>query len=281
MRVLLAALLLLVPGVASARCGPEAGPCVLPGGEYHAVLPEGWQDGGPAVVHLHGFGGSGGGEAGKASIAGVATGRGYALIAPSGIPWREKEPNPTDWAVRDGTAFPRDDLAFLLAVLDDAAARFGIDRSRILLTGFSRGGSMVWDVACLAPEAAAAYAPVAGGFWEPMQETCAGPVKLLHTHGFSDRVVPLEGRRILWEGLDVTQGDIHAGLAVWRDAMGCDDRADDHLIEGDRWHKTWACEADGAALELVLHPGGHGVPKGWMDMALDWFERQMAWETAR
>ena len=40
-------------------CGGEAKPCEITAGEYHIALPEGWQ-GGPAVMHLHGFGGSGG-----------------------------------------------------------------------------------------------------------------------------------------------------------------------------------------------------------------------------
>ena len=41
---------------------------------------------------------------------------------------------------------------------------------------------------------AAAYAPVAGSFWRPHpdMEACAGPVDLLHTHGWRDKTVPLD-----------------------------------------------------------------------------------------
>ena len=27
--------------------------------------------------------------------------------------------------------------------------------------------------------------------------------------------------------------------------------------------------------DLMLHPGGHGVPKGWLTQALDWFEDRL------
>ncbi|MEO1277156.1 MAG: hypothetical protein AAFV96_17910, partial [Pseudomonadota bacterium] len=74
---------------------------------------------------------------------------------------------------------PRDDVEFLAAVLRDSASR-GVDRDRVLLAGFSRGGSMVWDLACRAPVMARAYAPIAGAFWEPLSERCAGPVDLYH-----------------------------------------------------------------------------------------------------
>ena len=79
-------------------------------------------------------------------------------------------------------------------MLDDAEKRFNIDRDRVLMTGYSIGGSNVSYLACREPEIAAAFAPVAGGFWRPHPEDCAGPVKLLHTHGWRDQTVPLEGR---------------------------------------------------------------------------------------
>ena len=257
-------------------CGAPEKPCKIDGGSYNISLPEGWA-GGPAVIHLHGYGGSGAKVVGNKAFVARITVRGYALIAPSGLPWKEGKPKQTEWSVRDGyDAYPRDDVAFLRAVLDDAAKRFGIDRSRVLMTGFSRGASMVWDVACIAPDMAAAYAPVAGGFWESLPTDCVGPVKLLHTHGFKDRTVPLEGRRLTWEGLNFVQGDIYQGLQLWRQINGCSNRAGEHVIEEKIWRKVWTDCTQGAALEFALHPGGHGLPKGWSAMVLDWFEAQLA-----
>ena len=263
------ALLLAAPTLAQ-ECGGEKSPCLIETGEYHIALPEGWK-GGPAVMHLHGYGGNG---SKVVRNTGFVTGflkRGYAVIAPSALPWYENKP--PDWAVRDGwLTYPRSDIKFLRDVLADVAARHGVNLERVMLSGFSRGGSMVWEVACLAPDLARAYAPAAGGFWLPTTDKCFGPVHLLHTHGFTDKLVPLEGRTIHSVEFDLTisQSDIWEGLQLWRRENMCSRNPSEHEISGILWRKRWACEH--GSVEIVLHKGGHALPKGWVDMALDWFE---------
>ncbi len=200
------------------------------------------------------------------------TGRGYALIAPTGQLYDPDNLNSNDWSVDDGTEYQRDDIRFIRSVLEDAVRRFDIDRDRVLVSGFSRGGSMVWDLACKAPDTARAYAPVSGGFWAPFPEQCKGPVRMFHTHGFKDKTVPLEGRHAVWGGVEFIQSDIYQGLQLWRKTNGCGSRATDHVIKGNIWRKIWGDCQEGAALEFALHPGGHGIPKGWSGMVLDWFE---------
>lgn len=264
------ALLTTGNGALSLACGGPDQPCTIGSGSYHIVLPEGWQ-GGPAVMHLHGYGGSGHKVISRKSFVKRLTDRGYAVIAPTALPWADGKPN--DWAVRDGwLIYPRRDILFLRDVLADATTRAGIDPDRVLLTGFSRGGSMVWDVACHAPDLASAYAPAAGGFWHPMPTACTGPAKILHTHGFADTTVPLEGRSLHNEALQMTisQADIWQGLQLWRRENRCRENAAEHQILDGKWRKTWTC-ADGA-LTLILHKGKHGLPKGWTTDVLDWFE---------
>lgn len=267
---LLAAMFLIAGPSLAQGCGSDGRPCRIASGEYHLALPDGWT-GGPGVMHLHGFGGSGRKVIRNAGFVTQFTSRGYAVIAPTALPYREGKPN--DWSVRDGDTYPRDDFDFLRNELDDAVARAGVDRGRVLLTGFSRGGSLVWDMACISPGFARAYAPVAGGFWLPMTEDCAGPVWMLHTHGFADRVVPLEGRGFYVEevGAVFTQADVWAGLRLWRRENGCIDAPSALEIAEGLWRRRWSCEDGG--LELVLHEGGHGAPPGWAGIALDWFER--------
>lgn len=116
---------LLAAGPALALDCGGGEPCRVAGGEYHIAVPEDWQ-GGPAVLHLHGYGGSGAKVVRNKGFTGKFTARGYAVIAPTALPWREGKP--TDWSVRDGwITYPRDDLAFLRDVLADAAARAGVD----------------------------------------------------------------------------------------------------------------------------------------------------------
>ena len=265
---IIGAFVIATTGLAVAQtCGDVDSPCQLPNGEYYAALPD-QPEGAPIAVFLHGYGSSGKSSVKNAASAARYTERGYALIAPTG----QRDPEErfrTDWGVDDGFAMPRDDVTFLRAVINDAVARFGLDRDRVLLMGFSRGGSMVWDTACAAPDLARGYAAVAGGFWEPIQQDCAGPVHLFHTHGFNDGQVPLEGRAVTFGGIDFVQGNILKGLDTWRRENGCEGRAA-NSTEGD-WIKRWG-DCDNGSITLRLTTGGHGLPKGWaMDM-LDWFE---------
>ncbi|WP_232823128.1 alpha/beta hydrolase family esterase [Oceanibium sediminis] len=247
----------------------EGSPCILENGQYFAALPE-VVEGAPMALYLHGYAGSGGSVIKNTGLTKRFTGRGYALIAPDG----QMDPVGAfrrDWAVDDGYELPRDDIAFIGHVIDDAAQRFGLDRGRVLVTGFSRGGSMVWDLACATPRVASAFASASGGFWEPMQTGCAGPATLYHTHGFSDRVVPLEGRAAVFNGVAFHQGNILTGLDTFRREGGCMGAAEAASTEGELWIKTWS-DCTAGSLTLELHPGGHGLPKGWVTRVLNWFE---------
>ena len=271
-RCLLAVLfaLTLTANTASAQsCGDADTPCVVDSGTYHAIAPISEAKG--VVFFLHGGGGRGKTLL-NSGMARAAISRGYVYVAPDGY-----HPNSRftrNWSVKaNNSEFERDDIAFLADVLVDVRERFNVTAEPTLLTGFSRGGSMVWDVACQTPGFATAYAPIAGAFWDDLPTTCVAPVKLFHTHGWTDRTVPLEGRTFGGFGRGaVTQGDVWASLKVLRETNGCDKRQPEkNSFDEDMWFRHWT-DCSGAAVELMLHQGGHGVPKGWSRRALDWFE---------
>ena len=262
-------------GPALANCLDEAGPCKIDMGEYHIKRPAGITGDVPVVMFLHGYGGNGAGVYRNTGMVDAILARGYALLAPSGRD--ENGDEGKEWSFHPEFPETRDETVFLRAVLDDAAANHGIDRDRVLLAGFSIGGSMTAYAACEDPTLAAAYAPISGNFWRPHPAECAGPVQLLHTHGWTDQTVPLEGRYLgKPEGLQtrIAQGDVFQAMQIWRQTNGCTEmRADAFNMEdGDFWHRRWDRCTPGSALEFVLWPGTHAVPKGWADMALDWFE---------
>jgi len=270
--VLIAALLALWSGAAFAGCQADAAPCQIASGTYHIERPAGVDPQAklPAVEFLHGWGASGQATMANRGMVDALLARGYAVIAPDGR-LRESGPGRTwDFHPARATAAMRDEALFLAAVADDAALHHGIDRDRVILAGFSIGGSTTSYVACKTPDAFAAFAPVAGSFWNPLPESCAGPVRLLHVHGWTDTTVPLEGRRLR---SGVTQGDVFAAMAIWRQTNGCvQPRPDQFDRSADFQVRRWTGCAAGSALGFALHGGSHGIPKGWANLALDWFE---------
>jgi polyhydroxybutyrate depolymerase len=267
--LLIAAGVLGLAGPAAAGCADSPDPCVVPNGTYHLALPAAVAAPPPIVVFLHGAGSSGANMIRNATLVDAIRARGYAVLAPDGDR-QFGTGNGRSWTFYPGWE-GRDETTFLKDVVADAAARFGADPDRVLLAGFSAGGFMVSYLACAAPETFLAYAPVSGGFWRPMPESCAGPVKLFQTHGWRDSTVPLEGRFL--GGGRFQQGDIFAGLEIWRHANACPDENPGIYSEtGIFWRRAWTGCAPETALEFALFPGGHTVPDGWPDMVLDWFE---------
>lgn len=248
----------------------------MPGGTYHLRRPDGAPRG--AIMFLHGWGSSGTGSLGNRRWVPQALAAGYAVIAPNGSP-REGRPG-RRWDFHPDWPKTRDDIAFLTAVRDDAAARFDLDPGRIALGGFSIGGSMTHYLACAAPDTFAAYIPVGGAFWRTHPEGCAGPVRLLHTHGWRDTTVPLEGRVVRGQDANdpaaLIQGDVFYAMRLWRRENGCLQlRGDRFETEGVFWRRAWDRCAAGMALELALFDGGHTVPAGWIEMVLPWLDSHL------
>lgn len=260
---------------AASACERGAPACETPMGSYHVALPdaaqgtaEGTAQG--TVIFLHGAGGTSEGVLRMRGMIEAFTARGYGVLAPQGLPWREGRPGGI-WSFlpEDRRPRARDERAFFDTVLQDAAARFELPIEAPILAGFSAGGFMVTYIACETPAAFAIYAPIAGGFWRPHPSDCMpGQIDLFHTHGWRDGTVPLEGRVL--GGGRFTQGDIFEGMGLLRNANGCAvDAPSGYGVRGDFLRRHWEC-ADGNRLEMALHPGGHRVPAGWVDMLLDW-----------
>lgn len=256
-------------GAAQAACGSDPEACLLEDGEYHVILPDTQTTKTPMVIFLHGWGSSGEGTLKNTGLVNSLLARGYALVAPTGSR-TVGSGNGHGWTFYPGWE-GRDEIDFLQRVRDDAAGRFNLDEHQAVLAGFSGGGFMVNYLACAEPDTFTAYAPVSGGFWRPHPTECAGPVRLFHTHGWRDTTVPLEGRFL--GGGRFQQGDIFAGLEIWRAANQCpDEKATAFSETEDFWRRAWIGCAPDSALEFALFPGGHNVPPGWADMILDWFE---------
>ncbi|MEM7567674.1 MAG: polyhydroxybutyrate depolymerase [Pseudomonadota bacterium] len=258
LRILAAALTLggLVAAPVSAQaCGADTD-CVVEDGTYRVVTPDGAPKG--AILYFHGWQGTAPGVMRNGALARVARERDLLLIAPNG---RNKT-----WAYPGSPSQARDDFAFVDSVMADVETRFGVTRDTTMVTGFYIGGSMAWSVACYRGEGFLGFAPVAGAFWDPIPESCPSPVpNLLHVHGTSDTVVPMEGRPI---GDGWHQSDVRESLAVWYEQGACDAPVDQS--RSGLACEARACGADTTTLiELCLHPGGHSIRTEWVAQAWD------------
>lgn len=245
-------------------------PCAVEGGIYRAMVPQG-QGPFPAMVYLYGSGGHSSTIANHPVFAASIVERGYALIVPAA---RNMQYRPgtvmTGWNLRHEPEGSRDDARFIERVIDDASRRFRLDRQRILLAGQSRGGFLVWEISCHEPGIAAGYAVHAGGYLGPMPRTCARPVRMLHSHGLEDDVVPYSGEPLVSGGVPMARIETSmASMARTNDCAGGPADADTMLgLVRTQWK---GCLTD-SSLDLLLHDGGHTMPVEWFRAVVDWFE---------
>lgn len=259
MRCIILYLLMFLP-VSVLACG-EGSRCEVEGGYYLAAVPENW-DGKtplPLVVYFHGWNGSPEGSfRNKAMVNGVIR-RGAIFVAPyarTGY-WRQ---------IGEGRAEGgRDEKAFVQNVMADIHERWPIDDARTIASGFSRGASMVWNVACYAGDLFAGYAPIAGGFWYSTPESCpTGPINLRHIHGLSDGVVAYDEIGI-YNSMPIPEG-----MAMLRRLDGHAEQPN-HQYDTDRFRcYRWTQSESGRVLETCLHPKGHSIPAEWVAEGLDW-----------
>lgn len=78
------------------------------------------------------------------------------------------------------------DLNFIKAIINEMNSKYGIDKKRVYVSGFSMGGMMSYVVANKMSDQIAAIAPVSGG-GGPSSAKRAMPI--MHTHGTTDDVV--------------------------------------------------------------------------------------------
>jgi polyhydroxybutyrate depolymerase len=255
-------LALLTSGLAQA-CSLETD-CITSNGAYRVSTPAGW-DGRSAVsvaLFFHGWQQSASDVMRDFALVEAFSRLGVLLVAVDG---RGKT-----WSFPGSPMSLRDDIAFADEVLNDVERRYPVDRGLVWATGFSQGGSMTWALACLGGRRFTAFAPIAGAFWQPLPETCpSGPADIYHIHGTTDGTVPMAGRAI---GTRFRQGDVQAGMAVWRRLNGCGSDAT-LAREGELVCTTPNACRGGRELRLCLHDGGHEFSPGWLPQAYAFVRR--------
>lgn len=128
------------------------------------------------VLLLHGLGGNGADMQSSTQMDKVADREKFVAVYPSAV---------------GGTwdyAGAKNDYAFFKAIIDTAVSRYGVDRERVYVTGFSQGGGEAVYAAFSYPDVFAAVAPVSSvGSGAP---TPKRPVPILLTFGTKDLYTP-------------------------------------------------------------------------------------------
>ena len=257
MRYFLILVFSLLGSVAQA-CGADSD-CMVGDRSYRISLPEGHEAPVGALIWAHGYRGSAAGVMRNGSLRRMVHGQGLALIALQGVGGV--------WDLPNGPRTPDSTGAFefdyIDAVVADAKKQFGIDTGKLVASGFSAGGMLVWNLACAQPDAYTGFVPYSGPFWLEPQRNCATPAaSLIHIHGDADGTVPLDGRPIG----PTRQGKVSDALAMYA-ALGNFGPA----TQADTPKLRCAQSANDTEdiLEFCLFEGGHSFRTEYLGYALE------------
>ncbi|HEY2395702.1 MAG TPA: PHB depolymerase family esterase [Rudaea sp.] len=218
------------------------------------------------IIALHGGLGQGRSMATLSGFSQLADREGFLVAYPDGLRrhWRDGRTMPG--GVVDEEV---DDVAFIAALLDDAARLHAIDTRRIYATGMSNGAIFSHYLALKLGDRIAAIAPVAGGIATEAAADFhpAAAVSVLMINGRDDPLVPYGGGAVA-----KTHGSIvptERATQLWLDA---DDLHGEPRVRNVATHKagdcveqwkTWSGGRNGSAVSLVsLAGGGHTWPGG-------------------
>lgn len=224
-------------------------PCEIGDRSYHVREPDNWDGESPlpVLLHFHGWGRQGTLIVQHGRIIWGEVAENVLVLAPNGLR--------NSWSFWHGDS---PDTEFALAMIEDAATRYPIDRDRIFVSGYSWGANMAWRFACDAGDGIAGLLAVSGTL--PQDTPCAGrPDEVRQVYGLTDPVL----RFPMGPG-----GDQTYAVALWREQLGCDEgepqgpwNARDFLT----FERTsWDCSTGRVVLDV--HPGGHFIPHDWIPL---------------
>ena len=220
----------------------------------------------PLVIALHGGLGQGRSMAMLSGFSPLADREGFLVAYPDGLR--------RHW--RDGRAMPRgliadeaDDIAFMAALIDDAAKLHPVDPKRVFATGISNGAIFSHYLALKLSERIAAIAPVAGGIATEVAADFhpASPVSVLVINGRDDPLVPFDGGAVggshgsivsteralqLWLGVDALHGEPNTRSVAAKNSADC----------SEQWRSWSGGSNDTAVTVIALAGGGHTWPGG-------------------
>lgn len=220
----------------------------------------------PLVVLLHGSTSTGAEMLRDSGLVQTADRHGFAVVAPDGgiaagrgFVWNIPGVPTVTGAMPPKDA--RDDVAYLVGLVDRLVATGCVDGARVYATGLSGGGRMVSWLGCVTPRRFAAIAPVVGlragrplaaDPSRPDPATCRAraPMPLLAFAGDADTTNPIAGG-----GASYWQYAQAAALQRWATLDGCSEPYA-RAVAADVYEQGYARCADGATVAARVMRGG-------------------------
>jgi polyhydroxybutyrate depolymerase len=226
----------------------------------------------PAVILLHGGGGTGAQLERFTDFDRIAASAGIVALYPQGVghEWNDHR--------GPGGQSSADDRQFLLDLVDQLAAKGIVDPARIYVVGISNGGLMALDMACNHADRLAGIGVVAASL--PLGYRCepSRALPIVFFHGTEDRFIPFEGGRIAGQFATERGSVISAEetIAFFVQSSGCrtrDFRSLPDPVPPDGTHVTvfsyGDCRSGGAVESVIIDGGGHSWPGARQGFVLD------------
>jgi len=227
--------------------------CKLGERGYHVLPPDNWDGVSPlpTMLYFHGWGRQGPVPVNHEHVGNATRTSGVLLIAPNGLgkSWDFWRPGSRD-------------TSFAKQVLEDVEKRFPIDRSRLMVSGYSWGSSMAWRFACEAGNEVSVLLGISGTMYD-QSETCkTGPVEVRHVHGLKDTVMDYPFG---------PNGEATGPVRLWQRTNGCEtvDRQSEWFTSQTFTRYEWLNCKSGKTVRLDAHQGGHWIAKGWLKQQLE------------
>lgn len=155
--------------------------------EYKTYIPEGLGENRPLMISMHGMNQDADYQRGMLQIESIADTAKFATVFPEGIN--------RSWDITG-----QSDINFVLAIIDDMAQKYNIDKNRVYLSGFSMGGMFTYHAMNYIADRIAAFAPISGYPMGGQPFESLRPVPIIHTHGTTDDVVTYENVQARLDG---------------------------------------------------------------------------------
>lgn len=225
----------------------------------------------PVVFMFHGFNGRAEWSLRWTGWAEKADAEGFIAVFPEGsrpFPQQPRNAMTNSPAWNDGSGrFSAcwdnvDDVGLTVAILQDVAARYPVDRSRVYAVGFSNGASMAYRVGIEAAQHFAALGVISASGIRVPASPLARPGSLLAMHGDADSVSPIEGGDVPQFGIIDRRPAPIIAARTWASLLGLPPEAEEsEPVAGIRRWQFGPDQAGGEVRFYQLAGRGHIYPR--------------------